>query len=284
MEKVYSFIIPHHNCPKLLNRLIDSIPSRADVEVIVVDDNSAPDKKPENLREGVILINVPANESKGAGHARNVGLENATGKWLLFADSDDYYENGFLEVLDKYKDSQLDILYFNIYSEVSQGDQSSILQRYAESSKERVDKCILGFSSNAPWNKMFRHDFVKCVGEKFEEIPSSNDAWFANSMSVNAINVDVEFAVLYHYVNNPVGITGRLRPIKDRFVVMKSICKRNKLKYECGCIDLIDCSFDFNRFRCDYGLFQTLRYRILQICRDKYLRKAMCYKAIRKDA
>ena len=34
----YSFIIPHHNCPKQLNRLLDSIPQREDIEIIVVDD------------------------------------------------------------------------------------------------------------------------------------------------------------------------------------------------------------------------------------------------------
>ena len=39
----YSFIIPHKNCPELLWRCIQSIPERADVQIIVVDDNSDPE-------------------------------------------------------------------------------------------------------------------------------------------------------------------------------------------------------------------------------------------------
>jgi glycosyltransferase involved in cell wall biosynthesis len=42
----YSFIIPHKNCPDLLQRCVDSIPDRDDVQVIVVDDNSDEGKKP----------------------------------------------------------------------------------------------------------------------------------------------------------------------------------------------------------------------------------------------
>ena len=33
----YSVIIPHHNCPDLLSRLIDSIPDRDDIQIVVVD-------------------------------------------------------------------------------------------------------------------------------------------------------------------------------------------------------------------------------------------------------
>ena len=39
----FSIIIPHYNIPKLLQRCLDSIPQRPDLEVIVVDDNSSPD-------------------------------------------------------------------------------------------------------------------------------------------------------------------------------------------------------------------------------------------------
>ena len=52
----YSFIIPHHNTPDLLKRLIDSIPQREDIEVIVVDDNSDEDKKANISRPDVKMI------------------------------------------------------------------------------------------------------------------------------------------------------------------------------------------------------------------------------------
>ena len=42
IEINYSFIIPHRNVPHLLQRCIDSIPKRDDIQIIIVDDNSDP--------------------------------------------------------------------------------------------------------------------------------------------------------------------------------------------------------------------------------------------------
>ena len=89
----YTIIIPHKNCPDLLKRCVDSIPVRDDVQIIVVDDNSDEDKKPSIERKGMEVVLLDASSSKGAGRARNVGLKHAKGKWLLFADADDYYRN-----------------------------------------------------------------------------------------------------------------------------------------------------------------------------------------------
>ena len=115
-EITYSFIIPHHNTPDLLLRLIDSIPQREDIEIIVVDDNSDDGKKANITRSDVKTIYIDKEHTKGAGRARNVGMDAATGKWLLFADADDFYKPGFIDVLDEYKDDDIEILYFNINS------------------------------------------------------------------------------------------------------------------------------------------------------------------------
>ena len=60
--------------------------------------------------------NIFTRENKGAGYARNVGLSLAKGKWLLFADADDFFNLGFLNVLDNYIDSDNDIVYFSANS------------------------------------------------------------------------------------------------------------------------------------------------------------------------
>ena len=44
MKHYYNIIIPHKNTPKLLKRCLDSIPQRDDLHIIVVDDNSDPNK------------------------------------------------------------------------------------------------------------------------------------------------------------------------------------------------------------------------------------------------
>ena len=113
---IYSIIIPHYNVPLLLNRCLKSIPNRPDVQVIVVDDLS-PDREkyneiiPELKRKNVELYVV--DEKKRGGHARNIGIEHAKGKWLLFADSDDYFNYCIDDIFDEYADTDYDCVFFN---------------------------------------------------------------------------------------------------------------------------------------------------------------------------
>ena len=82
----YSIIIPHHNIPKLLCRCLNSIPIRKDIQIIVVDDNSNPDIVDFNtfpgLNDSFVEVYL-TKEGKGAGYARNIGLQHAKGKWLF---------------------------------------------------------------------------------------------------------------------------------------------------------------------------------------------------------
>ncbi len=181
----YSFVIPHHNTPDLLQRLINSIPQREDIEIIVVDDNSDEDKKAAVNRPDVKIIFIDKEHTKGAGHARNVGMDNASGKWLLFADSDDFYKPNFIEVLDEYKDDDIEILFFNIESVDSETlEPMEMRSRYLnkliddyENSKISSDAFL--YMSWSPWRKMQRLAFVRKYGLRFEEIPIGNDVFFA---------------------------------------------------------------------------------------------------------
>ena len=66
-EIVYSIIIPHQNMPALLQRCLDSVPERDDVQVIVVDDNSNPSVVDFGHFPGVDRKNVEVVFDK-AGH------------------------------------------------------------------------------------------------------------------------------------------------------------------------------------------------------------------------
>mgnify|MGYP003305656243 CR=1 FL=1 len=94
----YSIIIPHKNIPLLLQRCLDSIPIRDDLEVIVVDDDSDPslvdfDSFPGKDRKDVEI--VLDKMGKGAGASRNIGLSRAKGKWVVFCDADDFFNYCF---------------------------------------------------------------------------------------------------------------------------------------------------------------------------------------------
>lgn len=199
----YSFVIPHHNTPDLLQRLVDSIPQREDIEIIVVDDNSDDDKKANITRSDVRTIYIDKEYTRGAGRARNVGMDAASGKWLLFADSDDIYKPGFIDVLDRYKNDDIDILFFNVDSVDSDilkpgPNRARLVQKIIDGyneSKERIDDLLYG--SWGPWRKMLSSSFVKLHGFRYEEVPIGNDVFFALQTSYFAKKYKVEHACLY---------------------------------------------------------------------------------------
>ena len=100
MAKV-SVILPVYNAGKYLHQCMDSIVNQTlkDIEIICVDDGSS-DNSLEILRqyaEKDERVKVIAQANGGAGAARNNGLRAATGEYLSFLDSDDFFELDMLE-------------------------------------------------------------------------------------------------------------------------------------------------------------------------------------------
>lgn len=217
METInYTVIIPNKNQPLLLQRCIKSIPERKDIQIIIVDDNSDPNiidfkNYPGNTRENVEIVYT--KEGKGAGYARNIGLKRAQGKWLLFADSDDFYHEKAFEVLDKYVNKNLDILYFNVDSV----DTNTLRKGYRDHNYSKyINLYITGKEPNGdsirfrkwePWNKMLRKDFVIKNNLLSDEIPRCNDMIFSLLSSYKAISFDIINEVIYCVTYNPLSIT-----------------------------------------------------------------------------
>lgn len=93
-EKTVTVIVPVYNVEKYLDRCINSIVGQTyrNLEIILVDDGS-PDGCPEMCdawRERDSRIKVIHKKNAGLGYARNTGIDNATGEYLCFVDSDDY--------------------------------------------------------------------------------------------------------------------------------------------------------------------------------------------------
>lgn len=183
----YSIIIPHKNIPDLLQRCLDSIPKREDVQIIVVDDNSDVNKVDFEHFPGVGEKCVEVyftKEGRGAGYARNVGLKYAKGKWLLFADADDFYVPNAWDTFDKYLDAQVDIIYFS----VDNVDSSTLMPGVRNVNNNKVIASFLSGDKNGeqllrytcwePWNKIWRHEFISSNDLHFDEILRGNDAMF----------------------------------------------------------------------------------------------------------
>ncbi len=210
----YSFIIPHYNKPDLLQRCVKSIPQRDDIEIIIVDDNSDEDKKPTINRRGVEIVFLDASQSKGAGRARNVGMKKAHGKWLLFADADDFYNEGFLSFLDKYSDSNNDVIYFGAESKNSETleplnrtvNYQSVIKGY-DGLEEK--QSLLKYKFHFPWNKMVNAQFISKHRIHFEEVLQGNDTMFSYMVGYFAKNIETIPEDLYVYTYTKNSITTR---------------------------------------------------------------------------
>lgn len=98
-----SIIVPVYNVEKYLRKCIDSIiiQTYTNLEIILIDDGSSDNSGNicEEYKKQDSRIHVIHKENGGLSSARNVGIDNATGQFISFVDSDDYLRKDMIEVL-----------------------------------------------------------------------------------------------------------------------------------------------------------------------------------------
>ncbi len=202
--KFFSIIIPHHNIPKLLKRLLNSIPKRDDVEIIVVDDKSDQEFISELYgleKEYCDAKFVFCDECKGGGAARNVGLQYASGEWILFADADDFFNYCINDALDDYKNSDADVVYFNansldcdLYTAINRvGHLNDFIDEYVCSRKD----LNLRYKFGEPWCKMVRRRLIIDNNIRFEETSIHNDTAYSYLVGFFAKKILVDRRAIY---------------------------------------------------------------------------------------
>lgn len=238
----YTIIIPHYKIINLLERALNSIPDREDIQILIVDDNSGIEKREfdklnkfKNAHCQIVLL----EENRGAGFARNEALKKSDGQWLLFLDADDFFEEDAFFIFDKYQDSKDDIIYFNtrsVYSEsLLPSNRFSIYKSYIEfCDNTDVHKLnLLKFAHSVPAAKMIRHSLVSENNIVFDETYYCNDSMFAVKAAINSKSIYVDKSVVYvvteregSLVTNP-----KLEAVKIRYEVQLRV---NKLIREVG--------------------------------------------------
>lgn len=270
-EYNYSIIIPHKNIPSLLQRCLNSIPQRADIQIVVVDDNSDSAKVDFNHFPGLNnnQINVYfTKEGKGAGYARNVGLKHAKGKWLLFADADDFFNDSFLDQIDKYLESDYDIIYWSINSvysdDLKPAERGMHINQYinkaANGDKESID--FIRYTFLYPSAKMIRRKFVEENSIFFDEVPASNDTMFGVKVGSNAKKIAFDTFQLYCLTlrNNSLVTSYTYKNLRSRldvsFKLYDFLNKIGKQEYAQSSID---------------HLLQIRHASYIKFCRDFFL-------------
>ncbi len=186
-----SVIIPHYDSADTLDRLLGTIPQRENLQVIVVDDRSseAEREKLRALSEKYPHAEFCSNdrERKGAGTCRNIGIERAKGKWLVFADADDYFLPGMYDVLSASFGSSSDIVFFVPESvklpSGTPGDrhkmfETAVMMYIEDPSFANYIRMKSSIGNTTPVAKMIRASLVRKHRIRYSEILQANDVMF----------------------------------------------------------------------------------------------------------
>lgn len=214
--KKFSIIVPVYNCQDYISRCIESVLNQntKDLELILINDGSTDSSKTmiEEYKKDSELIKVINKKNEGVSKARNIGLKEATGKYILFLDADDYLEENYIkeinEILKKYKNVEL--INFGFYSDVEDMEFNNLSRdeiTYKDKfykDKKSLAKDFVDLWDNTMlyniWNKVY---IKKIIDENNIKFPKSNwgeDVEF-NRLYLNAIkNMYNSNKCFYHYI------------------------------------------------------------------------------------
>ena len=216
MKPLLSVIVPVYNVEKYLKRCLESIlvQSWNDYEIILVDDGSTDSSAQicDLYAEKYEMIRVIHKENKGLSDTRNRGIEEASGEYVYFPDSDDWLEpNTFSELSDVIEELTYDIISFNREFVTSEEDKLI-------SAKSRIQKLsgkqallemlkqsdVTGFANDKIYRKklFLDNDIEFPVGKYYEDLGTNY------KLFLRATKVYVTNQKYYHYlITNPDSIT-----------------------------------------------------------------------------
>ena len=188
MSKKLSIIIPAYNAAKYVERCIESIVSQGydDVEILLVDDGSTDNTLQicDALATKYPCIKVLHKENGGVSSARNLGIDNAQGEYLMFVDVDDYLLPGALPnamaVAEANPDADFSVFSFKRVSRKGDSNETILPNRtYYRADRldyiKNVDTVVFG----ASWAKLYNRDFINDHQLRFDtDMISSEDNCF----------------------------------------------------------------------------------------------------------
>ena len=225
--KRISVIVPVHNAENYLEKCLNSIiPQLSDQDEILLMNDWSTDSSTQICEEYSKKYNnifTQYNENGGPSKTRNLGIEKAAGKYLLFIDSDDYLkENYVVKMLEDIENYELTVCSYSFVYEDLNKIQA---QKYSNKlgnviiPKDDFIKLYHVQLLNLVWNKIYRADIIKKNNIRFDEKITKGEDLLFNLDYIAHINIEIKIIneSLYYYVTKPTGLNRSFRePIKDR--------------------------------------------------------------------
>lgn len=240
MNDKISVIVPIYNTEKYIGKCLESIKKQTykNLEIILVNDGSI-DKSEEICKSYIEKdkrFTYYLTSNYGVSHARNFGLDKATGKYIMFIDSDDWLENNMIEILYKELiEKKCDIAvcdYFINFKELqiehNKLNEEKIINEKNIMLEFLFDSELYG---GYLWNKLIKKSIIKDIRFN-EKIKIEEDVDFLCQIfeNVNSI-IYLPQKKLYHYVKRNESAVNFNYSLKD-LTKLLALEKKMKIKDE----------------------------------------------------
>lgn len=238
-DSTVSIIVPVYKVEMELDRCVQSLINQTykNIEIILVDDGS-PDTCPElcdqYAREDN-RIKVIHKKNGGLSDARNAGLKQATGDYILYVDSDDYVDLDSCErLLNAIGKQKIDIVVGNATMEKPDGEEKMLHSATPEgviySAKEFIIKSISACQWYAPaWLNMYRREYLLENELYFQKGIYFEDMQMLPRVFLGANRIACINGTFYHYIvrdNSIMTSNGRdSKKVKDSIDIYKQWLK-----------------------------------------------------------
>ena len=210
-RELVSVIIPVYNVEKYLAKCLDSVINQTykKLEIICVNDGST-DKSADILAEYARKderIKIITQPNAGLSAARNTGIENCSGEYIYFIDSDDYISNDAIEVLAKIMTTEdVDMAYgrvqcFGDMPAQYLTDKQQYVDRYTRNiGKIETTNNLRANILSTAWNKLYKKSIISKFNLRFPVGLINEDEYWLWAYGIHCKNYYVTDRVLYFYL------------------------------------------------------------------------------------
>lgn len=241
-----SVIVPVYNVEKYVRQTLDSVINQTyrNLEILVIDDGStdgSPDICDEYLKDD--RVKVFHRQNVGVAASRQFGVEVCKGTYFVTLDADDYVSAAFVEKLYdaiiKYK-ADVSVCGVNCFTD-GRDDVRTVYMPYGEYEKLSVTRDALASGlytwfgelllSDA-WNKMYRTQFVRDSGVKFQlpNIYNGNELKFNINLALHCpVYCTCKESLLFHRMRQGSRVQRKDKPLQEGFeIITESLIEESR--------------------------------------------------------
>lgn len=241
-NELISIIVPFYNCENYIEICINSILKQTykNLEIIFINDGSS-DRSADIVKKYKEIKIIENETNRGVSYSRNIGIENANGKYIIFVDSDDYIENTCIEELYKIiTKEKADIVSGNIYRNKKKSCENTIVINGKKQIKNLIDSMLknvkynditpnlMGYSAG----KLYKYEVIEKL-KFYENIKFREDTLFNIEAYMNTKKIIFFQKEIYFYRENTNSASFRFfEKYEDEILTYYNILQKKEISKE----------------------------------------------------